>query len=58
MVSGRTVKLKSVNWMEIISPQHQAQNWVSIKLKSINFLSKQCTVVVNHTISMPHGTAV
>ena len=39
MVSGRTVKLKSVNWIEIISPQHQAQNWVSIQLKSINFLS-------------------
>ena len=41
-ISGRAVQLKFINWMEIycISPQHQAQNWASIKLKSVKFLFK------------------
>ena len=46
MVSGRTVKLTSINWMEIhyittyICLQHQAWNWASVKLKPVSFLSK------------------
>ena len=40
-VNGRTIKLKSVNYMKIyyiyISPQYQMGNGAFVKLKSINF---------------------